>query len=88
MDLFKSFRMCLITLDLVIIWMIIALVYDAHVRTIIDIGPDIFITFSVASAVELPACLVPMFLLDRVGRKCMSLAVFIGCSAGVSLQHY
>ncbi|XP_034481282.1 organic cation transporter 1 [Drosophila innubila] len=82
MDLFKSCRMCLITLDLVIIWMIVALVYDAHVRAIIDIGPDIFITFSVASAVELPACLVPMFLLDCVGRKCMSLVVFIGCSTG------
>lgn len=82
LDLFKRCRMCLITLDLVIIWMICALVYDAHVRAIIEIGPDVFITFSVASAVELPACLVPMFFLDLVGRKCMAFTVFIGCAVG------
>ncbi|KAH8302812.1 hypothetical protein KR044_010843 [Drosophila immigrans] len=82
LDLFKSYRMALITLDLVVIWMIIALVYDAHVRAIIEIGTDVFMTFSVASAVELPACLVPFFLLDFVGRKCMCILAFIGCAVG------
>ncbi|XP_062129353.1 organic anion transporter 3 isoform X2 [Drosophila sulfurigaster albostrigata] len=82
LDLFRSYRMCFITLDLVIIWMITALVYDAHVRAIIEIGPDVFITFSVAGAMELPACLVPFFFLDFVGRKCMCLFAFIGCAVG------
>ncbi|KAH8415545.1 hypothetical protein KR222_003811, partial [Zaprionus bogoriensis] len=81
-DLFKRWKMCRITVLLIVLWMITALVYDAHVRAIIEIGPDVFITFSVAAFMEFPSCLVPMFFLDITGRKCMTFMAFIGCAAG------
>ncbi|ALC44123.1 CG5592, partial [Drosophila busckii] len=81
-DLFRTWRRCRITFILILIWMITSLVYDAHVRIITDLGPDIFITFSVACTTELPAGLLPLFLLDVVGRRNMTFAVFIICAIG------
>ncbi|KAH8300749.1 hypothetical protein KR059_001802 [Drosophila kikkawai] len=88
LDLFKSFRRAAIILMLIANWAVVCLVYDAHVRIISSLGTDLFITFSVASLIEIPAGIVPMFLVDRVGRKPLNISALLFCglfsfSAGI-----
>ena len=54
-ELFKTPRLRKTVLLLVVIWMIISLVFDGHVRNVGSLGLDVFLTFTVAAATELPA---------------------------------
>lgn len=49
--------------------MAISLVFDGHVRNVGALGLDIFMTFTVASATELPADTFLTLVLDRWGRR-------------------
>lgn len=66
-DLFKTPRLRMTTISLVLIWMIVALVFDGHVRNVGSLGMDVFITFTLAGATELPADMFLIFFLDRLG---------------------
>ncbi|XP_017012290.2 solute carrier family 22 member 7 [Drosophila takahashii] len=81
LDLFKTLRRAVVMIILIITWMIAALVYDAHVRVVDLLDTDVFITFTVASLVELPAGIVPILLLDRVGRKPTMIASMLLCAS-------
>ncbi|XP_050684651.1 solute carrier family 22 member 3-like isoform X2 [Leptidea sinapis] len=48
------------------------LIIDGLVRMSEDLGLDFFVTFTVASATEIPSILLVAFLLDRLGRISMS----------------
>ncbi|KAH8364627.1 hypothetical protein KR084_009314 [Drosophila pseudotakahashii] len=80
LDLFKTLPRAVIMMILIITWMIASLVYDAHVRVVDLLDTDVFITFTVASLVELPAGIVPILLLDRVGRKPIMIASMLLCA--------
>ncbi|XP_034942463.1 organic cation transporter protein-like [Chelonus insularis] len=67
--LFKYSRLRKIVIILIVIWMIISLVFDGHVRNVDNLGLNIFITFTIASATELPADTLLTLLLDRWGRR-------------------
>lgn len=69
LDLFKTPRLRKITLLLIVIWMAISLVFDGHVRNVGSLGLDLFFTFTVAAATELPADTFLTFTLDRWGRR-------------------
>nr|AAY54642.1 IP12446p [Drosophila melanogaster]AAY55282.1 IP12746p [Drosophila melanogaster]AAY55323.1 IP12646p [Drosophila melanogaster] len=81
LDLFKTFPRLVVLTILIVTWMTVALAYDAHVRVVEILDTDIFITFSLSSLVEIPAGIVPMLLLDRIGRKPMMSAVMLLCAA-------
>lgn len=68
-DLFKTPRLRRITIALIIIWMATSLIFDGHIRNIGSLGLNIFTTFTIASATELPANLILTFTLDRWGRR-------------------
>ncbi|XP_034244931.1 organic cation transporter protein [Thrips palmi] len=68
-DLFRSPRLRNTTLLLIVIWMIVSLVFDGHVRNVGQLGLDVFVTFTVASATELPADSFLTVVLDRWGRR-------------------
>ncbi|XP_001604048.2 organic cation transporter protein [Nasonia vitripennis] len=68
-DLFRSPRLRNITVLLVVIWMAISLVFDGHVRNVDNLRLDVFVTFTVASATELPADTFLTLVLDRWGRR-------------------
>lgn len=56
--------------------MAMALLFDGHVRQVEHLGLDFFLTFTLASATELPADTLLTFTLDRWGRRwyaCVSL---------------
>ncbi|KAH9642669.1 hypothetical protein HF086_011026 [Spodoptera exigua] len=55
LDLFKTPRLRRNAILLIVIWMAISLVFDGHVRNVGSLGLDIFLTFTIASATELPA---------------------------------
>jgi len=44
-------------------------VFDGHVRNVSQLGLDVFVTFTVASATELPADSFLTAVLDRWGRR-------------------
>lgn len=82
LDLFKRLKICHITIISTCLWMTSLLVYDGHVRSILLLGSNIFLTFTIACITELPACLVPMFLLDVIGRKLLCFVSLLVCGIG------
>ena len=77
-DLFKSPRLRRITLLFTVIWMAISLVFDGHVRNVDNLGLNVFVTFTIAAATELPADTFLTAVLDRWGRRwlaCGSLVI-------------
>lgn len=69
LDLFKTPRLRNITILLIVIWMAISLVFDGHVRNVGSLGYNVFITFTIASATELPADTFLTLTLDKWGRR-------------------
>lgn len=69
MDLFRTPRLRKITITLIVIWMAMSLVFDGHVRNVGSLGLNIFTTFTVAAATELPADILLTLSLDRWGRR-------------------
>ena len=68
--------------------MLITVVYDGYVRSLAILLYSVFITKSVAGALELPADLVPVVTLDRLGRRwtlllAMGLAGLAGIATGL-----
>ncbi|XP_063632710.1 organic cation transporter protein-like [Cydia splendana] len=69
LDLFRTPRLRRNAILLIVIWMAISLVFDGHVRNVGSLGLDVFLTFTVASATELPADTFLTAVLDRWGRR-------------------
>lgn len=65
------------TILLILIWMAISLVFDGHVRNVGSLGLDLFLTFTVASATELPADTFLTIVLDRWGRRWLSFSTMV-----------
>uniref|UniRef100_A0A8D8ZDD1 Organic cation transporter protein n=1 Tax=Cacopsylla melanoneura TaxID=428564 RepID=A0A8D8ZDD1_9HEMI len=77
LDLFRSARLRNVTCLLIVIWMSISLLFDGHVRQVEHLGLDFFITFTIASATELPADTLLTFTLDKWGRRWYAAATMI-----------
>ncbi|KZC09853.1 Organic cation transporter protein [Dufourea novaeangliae] len=78
LDLFRTPRLRNITVLFIIIWMVISLVFDGHVRNVDNLGLDVFVTFTIAAATEFPADTLLTVVLDRWGRRwlaCGSLVI-------------
>ena len=57
--------------------MLLTLVYDGHVRNVLNLPLNVFVSFTVASATELPADLMVVFFLDRWGRRWFSFGTLV-----------
>ncbi|XP_053673167.1 organic cation transporter protein [Anopheles nili] len=77
LDLFKTPRLRNITILLIAIWMAISLVFDGHVRNVGSLGLDLFFTFTVAAATELPADTFLTLTLDRWGRRWLACGTMV-----------
>lgn len=64
--------------------MLITLVYDGHVRSLSILSYSVFVTNSLAGSLELPADMVPVLSLDRIGRR-WTLFLSMALSGAVSL---
>lgn len=54
-----------------------AFIYDGHVRNVDNLRLNVFVTFSLAAAAELPSDVIIIFILDRFGRRwiaCITMA--------------
>ncbi|CAH1983512.1 unnamed protein product [Acanthoscelides obtectus] len=69
LDLFRTPRLRKITLIMVVLWMVISLVFDGHVRNVETLGLDVFLTFTIASVTEFPADTFLTMVLDVWGRR-------------------
>lgn len=57
--------------------MAISLVFDGHVRNVGTLGLDVFVTFTIASATELPADTLLTLTLDRWGRRWLACSTMV-----------
>lgn len=65
--------------------MVLTVVYDGYVRSLAILPYSVFITNSVAGSLELPADLVPILTLDRLGRRwTMMLSLTLAGLAGIA----
>lgn len=65
--------------------MVITVVYDGYVRSLAILPYSVFITNSIAGSLELPADLIPILTLDRLGRRwTLMLALTLAGVAGVA----
>lgn len=64
--------------------MLITMVYDGHVRSLGILSYSVFVTNSLAGSLELPADMVPVATLDRIGRR-WTLFFSMGLSGVVSI---
>ncbi|XP_072936137.1 carcinine transporter-like [Epargyreus clarus] len=68
-SLFKSALLRKMLVFQVVLYMMVSLVYDALVRMSENLGVDVFLTFTLASATEIPAIAIVVVVLDRWGRR-------------------
>ncbi len=52
-----------------ITWLCVTFLYDGHVRNLVNLNYDIYVTFSLSSALELPGDLLSIVILEQMGRK-------------------
>jgi len=69
MDLFRNPNMRKITILAIILWMLISLVFDTTVRNISNLDFDFYVSFMVATSLELPADLCSIVGLNWLGRR-------------------
>ncbi|MPC07993.1 Solute carrier family 22 member 3 [Portunus trituberculatus] len=49
--------------------MVIILAYDGHIRNTENVGPNMFVTFTIVGFVEFPADLLTMITMEKLGRR-------------------
>lgn len=64
--------------------MLVSLAYDGHLRNVSNLPLDVFVSFSVTSATELPADTFLVLTLDRWGRRWMAFGT-LGLSGVLSV---
>ncbi|XP_076629833.1 organic cation transporter protein [Colletes latitarsis] len=90
-DLFRTKRLRKMMLLLTVSWGMIQMVYDGHIRCLNSLGMDLFTTFTVGSATELPAMVLITYTLDILGRRWMLFGsviisgVFSLCASSMAL---
>ncbi|XP_023418355.1 solute carrier family 22 member 13 isoform X4 [Cavia porcellus] len=69
LDLFKHPYLRKVTLILIFVWFVDNLVYYGLSFQVGEFGLDIYLTQLIFGAVEVPACLFSIFMMERLGRK-------------------
>nr|XP_045605465.1 organic cation transporter protein-like [Procambarus clarkii] len=68
-ELLKRSKLRLHFLVLSVMWMVIIVAYDGHMRNTEHIGNNVFVTFTIAGFVELPADFIAMLAMEKLGRR-------------------
>ncbi|XP_069992151.1 organic cation transporter protein [Penaeus vannamei] len=84
LDLFRTPRLRKTTIAICLLWMLVSLAYDGHLRNVSNLPLDVFVSFSVTSATELPADTFLVLTLDRWGRRWMAFGT-LGLSGVLSV---
>jgi len=80
-DLFRHPNMRKITILGIILWMIISVVFDTTVRNISNLNFNFYMSFMLATLMELPADLLSIVGMNWLGRRWSSFIPMIGCAA-------
>ncbi|XP_066947436.1 organic cation transporter protein-like [Macrobrachium rosenbergii] len=74
-------------LILTLMWIVVTLAYDGHLRNAQNIGSNAFVSFTILSFVEFPADIVVVFLIDWMGRRNTTVLALVFCGiAGLSIM--
>ena len=79
MDLFRTANMRKITILISILYMLISLEFDATVRNIANLDFNIYMSFMISAALELPADLLSIVGLNYLGRRWSSSVSLLAC---------
>ena len=79
-DLFRNPNMRRISILAILLWMIISLLFDTTVRNISNLNFNIYVSFMVATAMELPADLLTIVGLNWHGRRWSSAIPQLACA--------
>ena len=79
-DLFRNPNMRRISILAILLWMAISLLFDTTVRNIANLNFNIYVSFMIATAVELPADLLSIVGLNWLGRRWSSAIPLFGCA--------
>ena len=79
LDLFRTPNMRKITILISILYMLIALEFDTTVRNISNLNFNIYMSFMISGAIELPADLLSIIGLNHLGRRWSSSISLFGC---------
>ncbi|VVC99848.1 unnamed protein product [Leptidea sinapis] len=88
LEIFKRPLMLKMFLSMCLLYSCNVISYDVLLRNIESLGYDFFLSFTLISITELPACILVGFVLDRLGRKFMmvvSLGICIICCITIIL---
>ncbi|GAB6029801.1 hypothetical protein CHUAL_005514 [Chamberlinius hualienensis] len=69
LDVFKRPLLRKRALVMFLVWFLISLCADGHARNTHNLGYSVYYTFSASSATQLPAGIVVLLFLDRIGRR-------------------
>ncbi|CAL4098669.1 unnamed protein product, partial [Meganyctiphanes norvegica] len=78
LDLFKTPVLRRRFILLCIMWMVIVIAYDGHMRNTEHLGDNVFITFTLAGLVEAPADFLLILLVEWLGRRHSTVLTLIG----------
>jgi len=78
-DLFRNPNLRKITILGIILWMMISLVFDTTVRNISNLNFNFYVSFMVATAMELPADLLSIVGMNWLGRRWSSCLPMLCC---------
>ncbi|XP_038208486.1 carcinine transporter-like [Zerene cesonia] len=79
--IFKTAPLRRMVIFLIFTFISVAVMFDSIIRLSENLGLDFFVTFSVASATELPSIVVLLLLLDRLGRRWLVFAPMMAAGA-------
>ncbi|XP_054752659.1 organic cation transporter protein-like isoform X2 [Lytechinus pictus] len=91
LDLIRTPRMRLRTINLVCIWMVNSLVYHGLSLNSSNLGIDLYLAFALSAAVEIPAYILAFVIVEFFGRKlsvfgCMMLGG-VACISTAFIEH-
>jgi len=69
LHLFKSPRMRKISLLMIVAWVLMSSLFDAHLLNMANLNDSLYVSFTVSSLLELPADLIVIWGMDAVGRR-------------------
>ena len=69
LDLFRTPNLRKITILVMILWSMISLEYDTTIRNIANLNFNIYVSFMIMAALELPADLLSIIGINKIGRR-------------------
>jgi hypothetical protein len=87
-DAFKTPRLRRNMSLVMVAWTLTYMIFDGHVRNIVNLNYDIYTTFTLSSALEFPADVVTIYSIDYLGRRWTTFSSFFMASSCMMMASF